>query len=107
MCVLGAGSARGQLAWICQYFAALKCPQLAYGWDHNYLVCSSQTARAKKLEAQTKLEGLHRDIEQLGKLSGEQARAEEAQVEELQQVRPPPPKHTLPLGIITGARGFH
>ena len=49
-----------------------------------------QTARAKKLEAQTKLDGLQRDIEQLGKLSGEQARAEEAQVQELQQVTPPP-----------------
>ena len=46
-----------------------------------------QAARARKLEAQSKLEGLQKDIERLSSLSGEEVHAEEAQVEDLQQVR--------------------
>ena len=46
----------------------------------------SQAARARKLEAQSKLDGLQKDIERLSSLSVEEVHTEEAQVEDLQQV---------------------
>ena len=47
-----------------------------------------QAARARKLEAQSKLDGLQKDIERLSSLSVEEVHTEDAQVEELQQVMP-------------------
>ena len=46
----------------------------------------AQAARARKLEAQSKLDGLQKDIERLSSLSVEEVHTEEAQVEDLQQV---------------------
>jgi len=44
-------------------------------------------ARTRKLEAESKLAGLQKDLAELGSVSGDQAGAEEAQTMQLHQVR--------------------
>ncbi len=48
----------------------------------------SQTARAKKLELQTRLEALQKDLAQLSHLKPGQLRAENAEIQQLNEVRP-------------------
>ena len=49
-------------------------------------------ARTRKLEAESKLAGLQKDLAELGSVSGDQAGAEEAQTMQLHQVHCPPYK---------------
>ena len=49
------------------------------------LVCILQ-ARTRKLEAESKLAGLQKDLAELGTVSGDSVEAEEAQTLQLQQV---------------------
>ena len=46
-------------------------------------------ARTRKLEAESKLAGLQKDLAELGSVSGDQAGAEEAQTMQLHQVHCP------------------
>lgn len=50
------------------------------------LSCNCGQARTRKLEAESKLAGLQKDLAELGTVSGDQAGAEEAQTMQLHQV---------------------
>lgn len=54
----------------------------------NALVYMRMQARTRKLEAESKLAGLQKDLAELGSLSGDQAGQEEAQTMQLHQVCP-------------------
>lgn len=54
-----------------------------------------QAARAKKLELQTRLEALQKDLAQLSDLKPGQLRSENAEIAQLNEARPQPRIHQL------------
>ena len=72
----------------CACWGALSAKSPPYGENNeDGLRMVLLQARTRKLEAESKLAGLQKDLAELGSVSGDQAGAEEAQTMQLHQVR--------------------